>query len=177
MLFWHILAVCRWYFSFHSRFLSMSIVICEMSNLHIFSLRVWKCMTQIRAGRNKGGRGGASSLDFQTFHPRKSSRVHQTTYGFGSTKRHEVLRGGNFENSYKPHVLKWTQWVHQNTWDFRRGTSWFGSIKQHELFGSIKAHEVVKNGQNLVGSIKRHECPLFYPVLCCRVINWFIAYI
>ena len=109
MLFWHILAVCRWYFSFHSRFLSMSIVICEMFNLHIFSLRVWKCMTQIRAGRNKGGRGGASSLDFQTFHPRKSSRVHQTTYGFGSTKRHEVLRGGNFENSYKPHVLKWTQ--------------------------------------------------------------------
>ena len=54
-----------------------------------------------------------------------------------------------------------TNWVHQKTWDFERGKSWFGSIKRHEVFGSIKRHEVVKNGQNSVGSIKRHEYPIF----------------
>ena len=90
---------------------------------------------------------------------------------FGSIKRHEVwvekwvhqktwgFRGENFENIC-------TNWVHQKTWDFERGKSWFGSIKRHEVFGSIKSHEVVKNGQNLVGSIKRHEyrnVPLFPP--------------
>ena len=84
---------------------------------------------------------------------------------FGSIKRHEVwvekwvhqktwgFRGENFENIC-------TNWVHQKTWDFERGKSWFGSIKRHEVFGSIKSHEVVKNWQNLVGSIKRHEYPI-----------------
>ena len=82
---------------------------------------------------------------------------------FGSIKRHEVwvekwvhqktwgFRGENFENIC-------TNWVHQKTWDFERGKSWFGSIKRHEVFGSIKRHEVVTNGQNLVGSIKTHQC-------------------
>ena len=50
MLFWHILAVCRWYFSFHSRFLSMSIVIICMWDVQFthFSYKDWKCMTQGR---------------------------------------------------------------------------------------------------------------------------------
>ena len=48
------------------------------------------------------------------------------------------------------------------TWDFERGKSWFGSIKRHEVFGSIKSHVVVKNWQNLVGSIKRHEYRMFW---------------
>ena len=81
---------------------------------------------------------------------------------FGSIKRHEVwvekwvhqktwgFRGENFENVC-------TNWVHQKTLDFERVKSWFGSIKRHEVFGSIKRHEVVTNGQNSVGSIKRHE--------------------
>ena len=43
-------------------------------------------------------------------------------------------------------------WVHQNTWCFERGKTWFGSIKSHEL---------VKNAQNLVGSIKSHEIESF----------------
>ena len=64
-------------------------------------------------------------------------------------------------------------WVHQKTWGFGRvvGPSkdmrfWEGkSLKIYiDLMsfdgpnGSIKRHEVVKNWQNLVGSIKRHEC-------------------
>ena len=36
-----------------------------------------------------------------------------------------------------------------------------GPSTKQELFGSIKAHEVVKNGQNLVGSIKKHESQIF----------------
>ena len=56
-------------------------------------------------------------------------------------------------------------WVHQNTWGFDRGKNWFRSIKSHEIFGSIKSNEVVKNGQNLVGSIKSHECPRYTYVI------------
>ena len=89
-------------------------------------------------------------------------RVHQTTWGFGSIKTHEVLRGENFENPYKGPSNHMRFWVHQNKWGFERGKTWFGSTKSHEVFGSIKSHEVVKNWQNLVGSIKSHECQLLH---------------
>ena len=35
----------------------------------------------------------------------------------------------------------------------------FNGLNEVQKPGSIKSHEVVKNGQNLVGSIKRHEYP------------------
>ena len=81
--------------------------------------------------------------------------VHQKIWGFSRVmgpSKDISFRGENFEKIC-------TNWVHQKTWDFERGKSWFGSIKRHEIFGSINRHEVVKNGQNMVGSIKRNECP------------------
>lgn len=57
----------------------------------------------------------------------------------GSIKRHEVLRGENFENPYKPYVL-----YVMGPWDFERGKSWFGSVKWHELFG---AHQSTWGGE------------------------------
>ena len=102
--------------------------------------------------------------------PWKSTRVHQTTWCFGSTKTHEilarsgsiktheVLRGKNFEIPYKGPSNHMRFWVHQNTWGFSRvvGPSkhmrfWEGKnlkslVRVHQItwgFGSIKTHEVL----------------------------------
>ena len=44
-------------------------------------------------------------------------------------------------------------WVHQKTWDFERGTSWFGSIKRREVLVERKTLKIYIQ----IGSIKRNE--------------------
>ena len=53
----------------------------------------------------------------------------------GSIKRHEILKGENLD---------------------------LGPSNNMSFLGPIKVHEVVKNGQNLVVSIKRHESKISY---------------
>ena len=61
--------------------------------------------------------------------------------GGGSIKRHEVLRGENFENCCKHHEI------------LRGENLDLGPSNDISFFGYMKEHEMVKNGQNLVRSI------------------------